>query len=955
MIPGLYAKKSTNVWLIIAMLIAALWCGCNNDASTQLAEDTKAPTVGSAITFSDIRYNSFTVSWGEASDDVSPKEKLQYRVVRSSTYININTIRECAETEGDAVLRDWAEYVPSLTISDLTQQTVYWIAVLVRDEKGNMTLYYPQQVRTLPNDAPIPGQIMFNDSARTENSVHVLWGAARDDNYTSGELEYRLVKADSATKIDTVNEALAISGGDLIQDWTTNFLEKNVTGLTMGTRYYFAVLVRNPKLKVALYSPKMTTTIDTEVPTPGGNISFSGIEVDRVTVNWKAATDNLTLEGDLYYKVVRANTANQIDTEAKANAAPDVVMNWTRNKLSATATGLSEYTGYYFAVLVKDEQENMKLYTPQFVRTSDIHAPIVPVIETVGEINYYVAYSDVTGTSLKITWEQADDPDPGTPTGDLQYRLVWAESADDIDQAYKIAASSNVISGYDWVSGSFLTWDVNEQHTAQVTGRESETTYYFAVAVKDLDGNMSVYAPRMVKTKDITPPTPGTLSIVPEDVHSTWVKLTFTEATDTNYPQNELLYQVKRDSSVVHDWADYSHYRNGLKVEGLTNDTPYSFMVYVRDPEENSTNYDSVEIITHSSWEAVGIEGFATTSNDDSFALRIIGGVPHVAYLDGADTRYQYVTVQKFESDSWSAVGVAGCSGEAALQVDLEADGSGNPIIGYVAYNDNSPIAKVLQYDSGNSTWSAISGIPAPEGKAQYVDVALGTTAMGILFIDHDLIENIQYNAPMVYEHTTQWSALSDLGNVASGEHSYVSASFVYLGDVPYISFNDIEQNNKLTVKKYVSPTWSALGVAGFSSGPVMFSQLAFDSSNTPYVAYLESTANGMVVCVKKYNEYNEVEPSWDNVGISTGGYAGGLSLALFGTTPYVAFSDSTKNFKARVMKLKSNGSEWEYVEYVATGISPTYINNISISIDSSGKPYIAFRQDNKLTVMVYK
>jgi hypothetical protein len=695
----------------------------------------------------------------------------------------------------------------------------------------------------------------------------------------------------------------------------------------------------------------MTTTIDTQAPTPQGGITFSGVDVDEVTVNWEAATDNLTLQGDLYYKAVWANDVAQIDTVAEANASSNVLMNWTRNKLSATATGLMEYTKYYYAVLVKDEQENMALYVPQWVQTRDIHDPTVLVIETSGGVDYYVTYSDVQETSVKITWKQADDPDPGTPTGDLQYRLVWATSPDDIDQDYEIAASNNVVSGYDWVSGSSLSWSV-DAHTATAAGLSSETVYYFAVGVKDLDGNISVYAPRMVKTEDVTPPTPGTLSIAPRDVHSKWVKLTFTEASDTNYPANELQYRVERvppSFPVLHEWAPYSSYQGVFKVESLENNTEYTFVVKVKDPDDNPAEYTSVAVTTHSSWEPVGPEGFADTSNDDSFALRIIGGVPHVAYLDGADARTQYVTVQKFASNTWQVVGEAGCSGEVAVQVDLEA-ASGNPYIGYVAYNGGSPRAKVMKYAS---TWSEISGIPGPSGSVQYVDLAMKGENPSILIVDRYLESEIQKVAPKLFEYSSSWAEVAGLGNISTGDKAYVVASLAYSGTVPYVAFNDdVAKSNKLSVQKYESSSWSSVGSAGFSDEAIMGTHLAFDSASVPYVAYLDLTSNGMVVCVKKY------ESTWVDVGatsINTGGYATGLSLAISGTTPYVAFSDSTESSKARVMRLKSDGSAWEYVGCSDFGISSGAINNISIALDDSGTPYIAFRQDNTLTVMVYK
>ncbi|MCX7679211.1 MAG: fibronectin type III domain-containing protein [Spirochaetes bacterium] len=983
-------KAQRKKYVFVFIFICAVYsiCRCSSKEEPKMFDDTTPPVPGTPITFTGVRSTSITISWGEASDDVTLKEKLQYRVVTSPTYININTTVECANLSGNAVVREWSEYVPSITLTGLVPQTTYWFSVLVRDEKGNMAIYYPQQVRTFGDDAPTPGSaITFNDAARTENSIYAMWGAAKDVNYSSDVLEYRMVKSDSASKIDTVSEALAVSGSDLVMDWTQNVLEKQVTGLSMGTRYFFAVLVRNPKLKVALYSPKMTTTRDTKAPTVGGNIYFTNVEADTITVNWPAATDNLTLQGDLYYKVVRANTVEEIDTIEEANQSSNVVLNWTRNKLSVTASGLSEYTKYYFGVLVKDEQNNMALYAPQFQYTKDIRSPVVTPIEIINDFPYYIKYHNVTDNSLNIAIVQADDPDPGTPPGELLYRVVWAHDPSEIDQADEISWHSNVVKttntnvrstngiNYDWVKGSSLFWDYQNQHTIPIENLDDATTYYFAIAVRDWYGNAGMYSPRAVKTKDITPPTPGVLTISPNDVHSTWVKLAFTEAQDNSYSNAELQYRVVIASSsndidtveevlaitnsfpaqpgIVHDWAKFDpYYDGGIKVNELTNNNTYYFAVAVKDPENNAALYGPVQVKTHVSWEPVGVENFATTANTDSFALRIVKDIPHVVYLDGAASRFEHVTVQRYEAGEWSALGEAGFSGEAAVSVDLESDGSGNVYVGYIAYNNDSPIAKVAAHTSG--IWNHIGGIPNPFGKIQQLDLAMKGSSPAIFVIDKYVDEGTTKWAPRLFEFSSSWNEITGIGNVGVGNDAYVFGALGYDADmIPYLSFNDVYSGNRITVKAYKNSMWVYPGELGFSNYPIMFSQIAFDTLKTPHVAYLELYPEGMIVRVKKCDA-----GSWVNVGyspIDTGGYANALSLAMVGNIPYVAFSDSTKEHKARVMKLRSTALGWEYVEYINSGISPTSVNNISIALDSSGMPYIAFRQNNKLTVMVYK
>lgn len=98
-------------------------------------------------------------------------------------------------------------------------------------------------------------------------SVTVNWPAATDANTSAANLTYKVVKAISSTAIDTVEEANAIvSGSDLVMDWTAAATSQSVTGLSSGTTYQFAVLVKNSAGKISLYSPVSVTTTAAQDP-----------------------------------------------------------------------------------------------------------------------------------------------------------------------------------------------------------------------------------------------------------------------------------------------------------------------------------------------------------------------------------------------------------------------------------------------------------------------------------------------------------------------------------------------------------------------------------------------------------------------------------------------------------------------------------------------------------------
>jgi hypothetical protein len=107
-------------------------------------------------------------------------------------------------------------------------------------------------------------------------------------------------------------------------------------------------------------------TLDAVGPTVGTAATFSSITADSMDVTWGIATDETSAQADLQYKLVKAATAEAIDTvgEADAISGADLLMDWTANTLTKSVTGLSSSTTYFFTVLVKDEAGNQSIYAP---------------------------------------------------------------------------------------------------------------------------------------------------------------------------------------------------------------------------------------------------------------------------------------------------------------------------------------------------------------------------------------------------------------------------------------------------------------------------------------------------------------------------------------------------------------------------------------------------------------
>jgi hypothetical protein len=76
----------------------------------------------------------------------------------------------------------------------------------------------------------------------TQTGVTLSWNKASDDTSAQAALQY-LVYRSSSDNLDTVSNIEA--NGTAVGSYTANISTKAVTGLTIGTPYYFNVIVKD--------------------------------------------------------------------------------------------------------------------------------------------------------------------------------------------------------------------------------------------------------------------------------------------------------------------------------------------------------------------------------------------------------------------------------------------------------------------------------------------------------------------------------------------------------------------------------------------------------------------------------------------------------------------------------------------------------------------------------------
>ncbi len=224
------------------------------------SSDATAPEVGTGPDFSGITDSGFTVSWSAAKDDATEAADLEYKLVSAATKDALATLELAYAISGDAVSLDWTKATLSKQISGLSHLQKVAYAVLVRDATGNVGLYPGQEVTTLDGDAPTLGAaITF--SIITHSTASIYWGAATSTMSAQAKLKYRVVIAPSASDIDTIAEAEALTGASVVLAYTENVLARAASGLNFGTVYYAAVLVKDEEGRTSIYTPASFETL----------------------------------------------------------------------------------------------------------------------------------------------------------------------------------------------------------------------------------------------------------------------------------------------------------------------------------------------------------------------------------------------------------------------------------------------------------------------------------------------------------------------------------------------------------------------------------------------------------------------------------------------------------------------------------------------------------------------
>jgi hypothetical protein len=154
------------------------------------SDGSPVPGGGGAVS---AQWNSGSValSWALSSDAETPQEKLLYKVFRTSANPSDGSASVVSWGNSAAVelTTGWSESISSISVLNLSADSLYWFNVFVKDFRGNISAYTPVSFQT-PSSVPVLSNTIL-ELTTIDSNKYLSWTKATDA-YSSGSVSYRV-------------------------------------------------------------------------------------------------------------------------------------------------------------------------------------------------------------------------------------------------------------------------------------------------------------------------------------------------------------------------------------------------------------------------------------------------------------------------------------------------------------------------------------------------------------------------------------------------------------------------------------------------------------------------------------------------------------------------------------------------------------------------------------------
>jgi hypothetical protein len=551
----------------------------NQDTNTKEGQsktlnDSTPPTFSSGLNATPTGPTTISLTWNPGTDDSTDPSNLTYRIYMASSPGGENFGTPVVVTQPGTT---------SYAISDLLPNKPYYFVVRATDEAGNEDSNTNEANATTFPDKTAP---LFAGAtqmvAQGPTSFLVTWAAASDDVTPQNEIVYEVYVSNTMGGQNFANPILTAAGD-------TSYVINN---LQPGTKRFVVVRARDTygNSDTNVIEVSGITDADTTAPTFAGASGVSAATSTSLTVNWPAASDNVTPANQIQYLVCRSASSTGC-TGAGFSANQGTVVGGTK----LVQNGLTPLQTYYYVVRARDAANNTDTNNKVVSGSTqlDTQAPTFAGLQT----------ASATGPgTIQLSWNAASDN--VSNSSQIVYNVYRATSP----------------GGFNFASPTYTS--TAGATTFQATGLQPSTLYYFVVRAQDTAGNEDTNSVSKSATTqaDTTAPTGGAAtSAVGSGCTSATVN--FGQATDDFTSNANIAYQICYSTSSTGCSGANFHVnatRTGSPLNytftGLTTETTYYFVVRARDQANNSNTNNTVRSVTLQDTTAPTMSGNPTVT-----------------------------------------------------------------------------------------------------------------------------------------------------------------------------------------------------------------------------------------------------------------------------------------------------------------------------------------------------
>lgn len=357
-------------------------------------------------------------------------------------------------------------------------------------------------------------------------------------------------------------------------------------------------------------------------------------------------------------------------------------------------------------------------------------------------------------------------------------------------------------------------------------------------------------------------------------------------------------------------------------------------------------------------WELVGPPAISDGSAICCQIAVARDGTPYVAFQDQSTAAIR-CSVMQHRNGAWSYVGIkGGASNGQAWYNKLAIDTADRVYLACRDYASSGRIS-VRTFDTTTGSWTNVGPSGSSPGEAHYTDIAIAPDgAPTVIFADRTTAPADEASALVYRNGTWQWLGTQGFSQAGAG---YPSLDVDAQGAV-YAAFADANQpdaatlTGKASVMRFDPSTasWSYLGNPGFSPHGAQNVTVTLDRLGQPWIAYYRWHAQ---IVVMRFDGATWLQVGSSGAGadlpeVQTEAWRQWLSLAFDSqNTPYVAYQSWLEGNRASVRRF--DGLSW--VPVGNTAFSAGAADYLALAMGPSDVPYVVFRDAanlQRVTVM---